>query len=171
MGKPAIASLGDPGLLAKKMVSAAQIPHQELIDLQKGFALVPHVSEVEFYRINYPDLPIIDPRWNALQVCSLIGQASCIISSSLHGIVVADSFGIPAVWLERRAKPAGLHKFLDYFLSVGRSRLIRPRAFSGNVEKLMRYALPEARFFVDDIEASLTLALGEHVARRNSSGS
>ncbi|MEW6372588.1 MAG: polysaccharide pyruvyl transferase family protein [Pseudomonadota bacterium] len=55
-----------------------------------------------------------------------------IVSSSLHGLVIADAYGIPSAWMDS-GEPVGLHfKFYDYFLSV--NKVQRPQRFnpSGN---------------------------------------
>lgn len=57
---------------------------------------------------------------------SVIEQiASCdyIASSSLHGLIVAEAYGIPNLWLEISGKLLGGHfKFHDFFLSLGKDR-------------------------------------------------
>jgi pyruvyltransferase len=46
-----------------------------------------------------------------------------IESSSLHGIVVAEAFGIPVKWIAPGQDIiGGEHKFQDYFLGTGRKK-------------------------------------------------
>lgn len=45
-----------------------------------------------------------------------------IITSSLHGLIIADSYGIPNAWLSSRTPYGHEFKFFDYFLSVGKVR-------------------------------------------------
>lgn len=48
--------------------------------------------------------------------------ASCdfVASSSLHGLITAHAYGVPAIWVRFRPLPSGDDsKFRDYFLSIG----------------------------------------------------
>jgi pyruvyltransferase len=86
--------LGDPGLLASELVTTR--PIYEL-------GLVPHWTDTELFaredarsiRDHYARPRLIDPTRPLMEVISEIGSCRKIISSSLHGIIVADSFGIP----------------------------------------------------------------------------
>ena len=45
-----------------------------------------------------------------------------IITSSLHGLIIADAYGIPSAWLSSTSPKGGEFKFYDYFLSVDKVR-------------------------------------------------
>lgn len=49
-----------------------------------------------------------------------INECELIASSSLHGLIAADAYHIPRVWLQfSKLISGGRFKFIDYFLSVG----------------------------------------------------
>lgn len=72
-------------------------------------------------------LPIPVLREGNAQIESFIDEVcSCqmILSSSLHGIIVAQSYGIPAQWIQIKEQPIqndDTHKFEDYFLGAGQT--------------------------------------------------
>lgn len=54
-------------------------------------------------------------------------ECDYIVSSSLHGVIIADTYGIPSAWIDSRS-PRGLNfKFYDYFLSV--DKVQKPQKF------------------------------------------
>lgn len=108
-------ALGDPGLLADELVT---------VNKEHELGIVPHWSDTklehrpEFQR--YKPL-IIRPSGDPLEVLRQIGSCRKIISSSLHGIIVSDAFGIPrrTEMAERMPREGGDFKFRDYSASVG----------------------------------------------------
>lgn len=107
--------IGDPGLLANELVQ----PTKEHV-----LGIVPHWSDIELeFRPEFKsfDPLIIRPSGDPIEVLRQIGSCRKIVSSSLHGIIVADAFGIP-----RRTEMAkifvregGDYKFRDHAAAVG----------------------------------------------------
>lgn len=105
--------LGDPGLLADELVT---------VDKQWNLGLVPHWSDHELeYRFAQWKPVIIRPDEDPLEVVRLIGSCRKIVSSSLHGVIVADAFGIPRriEMTPRFEKEGGDFKFRDHNAAVG----------------------------------------------------
>jgi pyruvyltransferase len=108
-------AIGDPGLLADEMIP---LPERKF-----DLGLVPHWSDrqLQFNRTFLPYKPlIIDTRQEPLEVIKQIGSCRKIVSSSLHGLILADAFDIP-----RRFETTDLFdldtlfKFEDYNASIG----------------------------------------------------
>jgi pyruvyltransferase len=105
------------------------------------------VSIVLHYEHNQFDIPE-DQDIHLIDICTTnykqfideISQSSLVISSSLHGIILAETYGVPAVPLLKR--DAIVFKFEDWYLSTGRDNIVIAR----NVEEalsLQPMALPE----------------------------
>lgn len=112
-------TLGDPALLADELV-----PIQEK---KYNLGIVPHWTDtsLEFRKEFLPFKPkIIRVSQDPLEVIAQIGQCKKIVSSSLHGIILADAFGIPRrieispSVLEFTFREGGLFKWMDYSLSL-----------------------------------------------------
>lgn len=107
--------LGDPGLLADELVT---------VEKRHELGIVPHWSDTrlehrqEFKRYNPL---IIRPSQDPLEVLRQIGSCRKIVASSLHGIILADAFGIPrrTEMTERFAREGGDFKFRDHCAAVG----------------------------------------------------
>ena len=84
------------------------VPHHTLADDPELLAL----AESD------PAFDLIDPRAGAAEVCRRIASCAHVFASSLHGLIVADSYGIGSTWVEPRGQ--GRLKFVDYAASVGR---------------------------------------------------
>jgi pyruvyltransferase len=60
----------------------------------------------------------LDPRTDVRTVLARIANSDLVVGSSLHGVVVAESFGVPARLVRPGAEP--LFKYEDYFAGTGR---------------------------------------------------
>lgn len=117
LGQSKTLPLGDPGLLLSHFIRSSRIEYE--------FGLVPHYKD-----LNNPnvlkilshfgrDILLIDVRRDPEKVSNDIAKCNVILSSSLHGLIVAHSFGHAAQWLEFSDKVQGQgFKFRDYFQSL-----------------------------------------------------
>ncbi len=104
----------DPGILASRIYC---------IQENKKFPLgiVPHKRDVDYIKTKSfnSEVKIIDPRDHPLKVAKYINQCHHIASSSLHGLIFADSFRIPNIHLRFGDRPVGgFFKFNDYYLGM-----------------------------------------------------
>lgn len=143
---------GDPGLLAPEVLAAAPAR-------QDRIGVVPHLSKLDDPALARalaadPRLTLIDVTTpDPLDVVRQIAACAFVFSSSLHGLVVADAFGVPNTWLD----PAGNHgaaalKFYDYAAGVRRA-LPAPVAVDG-IGAAIRAGLPETIGYAAGVEES-----------------
>ena len=122
--------IGDPGLLIPMMVKK---PEKKIYLL----GIVPHFidkNDEKLKRITSRKnnkITIIDVQTKPKNVIKNIMQCEYILSSSLHGLIAADSLGIPNGWIILSDKVQGKgFKFYDYASAFGRS--IKPSFITGN---------------------------------------
>jgi pyruvyltransferase len=103
---------GDPGLLLPILCDSGK-PKYDV-------GIVPHWVDYDEICQKYPTHRVIDLlNEDPLVVAKQISECKTIISSSLHGIICAHAFGIPAAWVKFSPKLKGDDvKFIDYFTSV-----------------------------------------------------
>jgi hypothetical protein len=109
--------LADAGLLADLFVEP-NIPKEFEV------GVIPHLSQLEdpaFRKmLDQESARLIDIRRSPKAVIDDIAKCECIISSSLHGLVFADSLHIPSLHvLGSQALYGGNFKFEDYYSSFG----------------------------------------------------
>lgn len=114
--------MGDPGLLAGcigisepkgRKYKVGVIPHYSDYHLRFEGAL--KVLEIQ----NRGDVLIIDVQQSPVTVIRQIMRCETVLSSSLHGLIVADALGIPTRWIEFSTLVGGHFKFHDYYSSLG----------------------------------------------------
>lgn len=108
--------MGDPGLITSEIFKKKHSNEYK-------FGIIPHYVDYDLLRKNLfnDNVLLINPSTkNPEQVIDSILMCEKIISSSLHGLVVSHSYGIPSLWCEFSNKVIGNgFKFFDYFSSVG----------------------------------------------------
>lgn len=138
--------LGDPGLLADELV-----PMQ---DKEYILGLIPHWSDTSLehnpiftkYR---PKIIRVDD--DPIKVITEISKCQKIVSSSLHGIVLADAFGIPRRieiaprMLSHPHQEGGIFKWQDYAASLDMKLEI------GLTQEVDRNLIAEKQFELFDV--------------------
>lgn len=143
-GIPGDYALGDPGILADELVG----PQEKIWDL----GIVPHWSDTELAAKFSALVPepyiskVIDPGGEPLTVLRQIGACRKIVTSSLHGMIVADAFAIPrrVEICPAMAKDGGDFKFRDYSASI------RTPFVAGKVAEANRFYVEDVKFAIYD---------------------
>lgn len=112
---------GDPAILLPRIYSPK-------VEKKYRIGYIPHYVDKPFVpgllaaAPEHPAIAIdIQADWKI--VIDLILQCDRIIASSLHGIIAAEAYGIPAEWAVWGTKiRGGPIKYHDYFLGTGRGR-------------------------------------------------
>lgn len=107
-------TLGDPGLLASKLLKEKSLKKFKI-------GIVPHYSDwgnrviIELNEKYQDRITIIDVQHKLEIVLKAIDECEYILSSSLHGLICADSLGIPNRWILLSPLLGGNFKFNDYY--------------------------------------------------------
>lgn len=103
---------GDPAILMPMIYPAKRqiIPGKVLI--------IPHESRFLKYASKYPNV-LNTYTQDYKGFINEILSAEKVVSSSLHGIILAESYGVPTIFLNDY--PGSRFKYDDYYLSTGRN--------------------------------------------------
>jgi pyruvyltransferase len=104
--------IGDPGLLTPFLYRQPEPSRERL------FTFIPHFQHERYFLNTFPIdgfhprvCKYVSPQNDVDIVVEEIQRGEVVISSSLHGLIVAESFGIPTVWI----MPDPLEKSADRF--------------------------------------------------------
>ena len=134
---------GDPGLLIPQL-----FPELKVDAKAEGICVIPNLNDapvVEQVVAHRDDLKFISPTDDWKEVVRAIQSSQFVISSSLHGIVLSDAYGIACRPL--RSLFEAPFKFEDYFLGTGRDAVDYARSIDhalelGPVEKMIFDSTP-----------------------------
>lgn len=104
---------GDPGLLVSHLWTREEIGATAK---PEGTTVVPNLHD---YEAMGDRSKVVNPRANVWDIVRRIACSKLVVGSSLHGIVIAEAFGVPARLVASRTEPA--FKYEDYYRGTGRS--------------------------------------------------
>lgn len=105
---------GDPALLVPHL-----FPNRFKISKEYDYVFVPNLHDCNLV-INQPNVVSPLQGWNV--VIDSILRAKLVLSSSLHGLILAEAYGIPALYV-RLTETENLFKYKDYYLGTGRKEV------------------------------------------------
>lgn len=104
---------GDPGLLVSHIAPRRHLP---LPKKPSSVVYMPNMHDAP----KWTHLPgCLSPQMPLKRIAASIANAELVIASSLHAIVLADSYGIPSQLVRSQEEP--MFKYEDYFLGTGRT--------------------------------------------------
>lgn len=142
---------GDPALLISRY-------YRKNVEKKFQYGIVPHYIDennqilIDFCQ-KHPEFTVIRMKgykdWH--DIPDQIMQCQRIISSSLHGLIMADSYEIPNVWVRFSDDiKGGDFKYKDYFLSVG--RMIESPLYIKSIDDLERIIINDNTSVAQNID-------------------
>ena len=120
---------GDPALLLPSFCSpqSAQALHDAIF--------IPNLNDLKAISglVMEPSITLVSPLLSWNRVLQHIVSSKLVLSSSLHGVILAESFGVPCRYV-RISEVENMFKFLDYFEGTGRFDLEYATCLSEGLE-------------------------------------
>ncbi len=114
LGIPCPEIYGDPALLIPYLFPEFKKKENPSLD----YLIIPHYADMKYFpKTKYQNVIYPTEPWD--RIINKIVDSKFVISSSLHGIIVAEAFGIPAKLL-RVSETEKIFKFHDYYYGTGR---------------------------------------------------
>ena len=160
---------GDPALLLPRFFPVVR----RGADRNK-IAVLPHYVHVNHFKhMGSESLNIVDVQDGMERVIRQIASASVCISTSLHGLIIAQAYGVPWVWVRVTDNQLGgdTFKFRDFFSTLDSSAVSSLDVAKEDIGKLdldaiaQTACLPELQISLDDLLASFP-----HPAERQIAG-
>jgi pyruvyltransferase len=118
-----IKAIGDPALLLPMLYDNEKIKEDYI-------GVIPHWTNIEAAVERYPDFKIISPLLPAPKFIDSIRGCEYIFSESLHGLIVADAYGVSNSWIDLGANVGDGFKYKDYYSSTETDNMKAAKAIS-----------------------------------------
>lgn len=140
---------GDPAVLMPEIYKPTIGIKQYDVSLITHFSQNSEYNNINLHRIN---MLTTDFRYVINEIC----KSKKIISSSLHGIILAEVYNVPAVFLSQEGNTR--FKFEDYYLSTNRENIIAANTIEEAL-KLVPMPIPSFDIMRERLKKSFPLDL------------
>ena len=108
---------GDPALLLPRFFHPR-------VEKKYDIGIIPHYADKDHPWVERnatgPEVRVIDIESDIEEFVRAVLSCEVILSSSLHGLICADAYGLPATWIRLSNRlDGGSFKFRDYRKSIG----------------------------------------------------
>ena len=154
LGYPTSEVFGDPAILLPKFLPVRSSKRHRL-------GIIPHYFDYERVREEFgkmDDVKVINVCRPITDVVEEIVSCEATLSSSLHGVIVSHSYGIPCGWISSGTPLQGDDiKFKDYYHSDGNRPKVSPIsiAASARVQELVALARNSPRPEIERLQRTL----------------
>lgn len=164
LGWEAPAVFGDPASLLPRFYTP-----RKRADVAGKIALVPHYSHKPAFAAaaGLDGFHTVEVQDDPGPVVDQIASARAVLSTSLHGVIVAQAYGVPWVWVRVKdeALIGGDFKFEDYFTTIDRDGVRVATVDPGAIDEitlrgLAKFAyLPRPKLTFDELLAAFPYPL------------
>ena len=146
---------GDPALLLPRFLP--------ILDSEFGankISVVPHYVHIEYFKkLGSETVDIVDVQTGLESVVRQIATSKACISTSLHGLIIAQAYGVPWVWIRVNDEQLSgdTFKFEDFFSTLERADVSSIDVAKNGIADLDLYSvarqasLPALRISLDDL--------------------
>ena len=140
---------GDPALLLPLFYSPKS-------SKRSGITLIPNLLTIAYEGNSIPSIKQLTEKYHCemlsmtdydkwTDIIDRIASSSFIISESLHGLITAETYGIPSVWVELTDHKGYINnndwcfKYLDFYESIGKYGMSSIKLYEGfNFDDILR---------------------------------
>jgi pyruvyltransferase len=107
---------GDPSVLLPKVIA------RDATEVTHSLGVIPHYVDKSRVAANDPGVLVMDVQAEPESFLKALWSCERVVSSALHGIIMAEAYGIAADWVRLSDEVAGGNfKFRDYYEGTGRA--------------------------------------------------
>ena len=156
-------SFGDPGLLLPRVYQA------DNISVSHSLGIIPHFKEIATAhdlraRLATDEVIVIDPTQPIENIINQIHSCQCVVSSSLHGLIVCHAYGTRCGWVRLNPRwnkkiEGDDIKFLDHMAAIGLDSQNAPYYVDGEqvsvhelLDQASRNATPDPTNLIENLE-------------------